>query len=128
MATACHAREDGGTAGQLPVKLKKTTPSRIEQEVALVRRNGRVLMWQRGPDSRMAGFWELPQPEQVPGLERHEVLGAFRHTITHHVYEVAVISGKVRKKASGLHWIRLSEIPGLPVSTIARKALQFAVL
>jgi A/G-specific adenine glycosylase len=127
VARHCQARERG-TAGQLPVKLKRTTPSRIEQEVALVRRNGRVLMWQRGPDSaRMAGFWELPQPEQVPGLERHEMVGAFRHTITHHVYEIAVISGKVRKKAAGLQWIRLSEIPDLPVSTIARKALEFAV-
>jgi A/G-specific adenine glycosylase len=128
VARDCDARERG-TAGQLPVKLKKPAPSRIEQEVALIRRNGRVLMWQRGPDSaRMAGFWELPQPEQVPGLERHEMVGAFRHTITHHVYEIAVISGKVRKKASGLRWIRLSDLPGLPVSTIARKALQFVVL
>src|SRR5579862_6787463 len=65
----CAALRQGRVA-ELPVKLRKATPVKIESRVAIVKRRGKILMWRRGADSgRMAGFWELPAIEQVPGLQ-----------------------------------------------------------
>ena len=55
----CQARAEG-TAGQLPVKLRKTEPVRIEGVLLVVRERGRVLLRQerrgRAADGRFLGF------------------------------------------------------------------------
>jgi A/G-specific adenine glycosylase len=113
-----------GTAAQLPVKLRKTAPERIEATLAVARRGGRVLLWRRPANSgRMAGFWELPAPEQVPGLRSTGVLGAFRHTITHHHYHFTVMAARVPRTPAGMRWFTQAQLAGLPLSTAATKAL-----
>lgn len=116
-----------GRTLELPVKLRKATPVKIESGVAIVERRGKILMWQRGADSgRMAGFWELPAIEQVPGLQGARMVGTFRHTITHHHYRVTVVVGAVRQAARGFRWIPLGSLQALAISTTARKALRLA--
>ena len=87
-------------------------------------------MWQRSADSRrLAGFWELPSAEQLPELDAMREIGTFRHTITHHRYEVTVRAGSLARQARAarpLRWIPIGTLPSLPVSTTARKALRLA--
>lgn len=126
LQTDCAARRLGRTS-ELPVKLRKTAPVKIESAVAVVERGGRILMWQRGADSgRMAGFWELPAIEQVPELKNVRVLGTFRHTITHHHYRVTVQVGAIGRAPRGLRWVPLAGLQALAISTTARKALRLA--
>ncbi len=55
----CRARALG-LQNQLPRKTKKAAPLDVEERCALVIRDGRILMVQRGPDRLWAGFWEFP--------------------------------------------------------------------
>ena len=127
LAAVCEARGAGRQA-QLPVKLPRRAPVKIAMEVAIVERRGRLLLWQRDADARrLGGFWELPSPEQLPELGALPAIGAFRHTITHHQYQVTVRSGSLARQARvarPLRWVPIETLQSLPLSTTARKALQ----
>jgi A/G-specific adenine glycosylase len=119
------AAQKAGTQTQLPVKLRKAAPVEIEKALLLIRRNGSLLLWQRGSESsRMAGFWELPEREQMPdawlaGPPAAEV----RHTITRHRYTFAVYRAEAVTVPVGFVWVPVDALAGLPLSTVARKAL-----
>jgi A/G-specific adenine glycosylase len=129
LAAVCEARR-AARQQQVPVKLRKTQPVKIAMAVAIVERRGRLLLWQRTADSpRLAGFWELPSPAQLPELLATVEIGTFRHTITHHRYQVSVLMGRLAKKARAappLRWIPVDMLPALPLSTTARKALRLS--
>jgi A/G-specific adenine glycosylase len=114
-----------GTATELPVKLRKQDPVKIAATLVLVARGERILLWQRPADAgRMAGFWELPELDQVPGIRCGAMLGEFRHTITHHHFTFRVALGSLARIPNGFHWVDRHRLDELPVSTIARKALR----
>ncbi len=124
IAPHCRALAEG-RAAQLPVKLGKPEPQRIEVTFAWIEHNDSVLLRRRAADeSRMAGFWELPFPEDVPGLEDAREVGAFRHTITNHRYLCTVIAGTLKTAPPGMRWFRKSELARIPLSTTCRKALR----
>ncbi len=126
LAAACAARR-AGHAADLPVKAPRTAPVTIARTLVVVARRGRVLLWQRSADSRrLAGFWELPAPGQLPGLRAARAVGAFRHSITHHRYRVTVLAGAVARAARPLRWVALADLRALPLSTTCRKALALA--
>jgi hypothetical protein len=97
----------------------------------IVRRNGSILLRQIAADSpRLAGFWELPEPEHVPGARAMREIGEFRHTIvsTNHCCRV-LLASTGRKLADGVcQWTPLASLKSLPLSTMARKALVLAGL
>jgi len=128
IATWCRARQ-AGTAGQLPVKLRKTAPVRIDSVLLLICRRGRVLLRRREANARlMAGFWELPTPEHLPGARVRETIGTFRHSITHHRYTFAVARASAVAACDCFRWFPPVEIGGVPLSTTARKALRLAAI
>jgi len=131
LAAMCQARR-AGCQEQLPVKLRKPQPVHIDMAVAVIVRRGRLLLWQRAADERrLAGFWELPSPGQLPELHAPQEIGAFHHTITHHRYQVTVYAGSLAAKARAarpLRWIPMATLPTLPLSTTARKALRKAAI
>lgn len=126
LACVCQGRQ-AGREHQLPVKLGKTAPVKIAATAVIASSRGRILMWQRPADSRrLAGFWELPSPEQLPDLESVRNAGEFRHTITHHHYRIAVLVANATRAPKPLRWVRITDLPSLPLSTTARKALRLA--
>ncbi|MGA2735917.1 MAG: A/G-specific adenine glycosylase [Bryobacteraceae bacterium] len=129
LAALCEANRTG-CQQQLPVKLRKTQPVKMELSVAVVERRGRILLWQRTADSRrLAGFWELPSPEQLPDLTALAAIGTFRHTIAQHRYRVTVRAGSLAahaRPAAPVRWIPLARLAALPLSTTAKKALRLA--
>ncbi|PWU07729.1 MAG: A/G-specific adenine glycosylase [Terriglobia bacterium] len=126
LSERCRARAEG-TAHQLPVKLRKVEPVHIQSTLLVVHRGGRVLLRQREREARrMARFWELPAPEQLPGARVVEILGTFRHTITHHRYTFAVAQASVSARCAGFRWFTVRQMREIPLSTTARKALAVA--
>jgi A/G-specific adenine glycosylase len=127
LAARCRARLEG-TAEQLPVKLRKTVPVRLAGTLLVVRRRGRILLRQRDAASRrMAGFWDLPAPEDLPAAKIGERLGEIRHTITHHHYLLEVRSATATVAGrDGFRWFTISQLAEIPFSTTARKALHLA--
>jgi adenine-specific DNA glycosylase len=101
--------------------------------VLLVLRGRRgVLLRRREPEARrMAGFWDLPSPGDLPAALPGRTLGTFRHTITHHHYtftvkEAAAHVGPEGPPESALRWFRPSACLEIPLSTTARKGLKLA--
>jgi A/G-specific adenine glycosylase len=129
LAACCEASRRG-TAGQLPVKLRRQEPVRLEGSLLVVRSRGRVLLRQREEQSRrMAGFWDLPTTEELPQARIGRALGEVRHTITHHHYRFDVVAASAARPPAGgpvFRWFHPAELVEIPLSTIARKGLQLA--
>ncbi len=126
VADLCRARVEG-TVFSLPVKLRKGTPVRLESRFLVARRRGRILLRQESQKARrMAGFWGLPTPEDLPDARVGERLGEFRHTITHHQYRCLVFSADFAGRLPQCRWFARAEFSGIPLSTTARKALRIA--
>ena len=126
VASLCSALANG-TVGQLPVKLRRVDPIAIEEMLLIVRKGDRILLRQREPDARrMAGFWELPTPGQLPRARIGRRLGVFRHTITHHHFTLGVAEASVASARRPFQWHEPSALDQIPVSTTARKALRLA--
>lgn len=124
LAACCRARQEG-TAGQLPVKLRKIEPIRLSGTLLVVRHRGRILLRQRdAAASRMAGFWDLPAPEDLPDAKLGARIGEIRHTITHHHYTLEVRSATCNLPGGdGFRWFTIVQLAEVPFSTTARKAL-----
>ena len=121
----CGAYASGRTA-ELPIKLRRHQPKNERVSVAVVRRGGLVLLRQRPSSApRMAGFWELPGPAELPGLANIQTHGSFRHTIVHTVFEVEVSTGVLQRTPKGMRWTDEAH-RAIPVTTISRKALALA--
>ncbi|MGH9593361.1 MAG: A/G-specific adenine glycosylase, partial [Bryobacteraceae bacterium] len=123
IAPHCLARR-GGSQTELPIRAARKPFTEAAGELFVVTRKNKILLWQRPAQSRrLAGFWELPGPVQLPNAIRGDRLGSFRHTIvqTHYLYEVW--AAEASRKTPGLEWIALEEISRFPLSTTAKKAL-----
>ena len=126
IAGDCRALREG-TVAQLPVKLRKKEPVAIAAVLLLVRDGDRVLLRQKEAGARrMAGFWELPAPDDLPGARAGKSFGEFRHTITHHHYTFTVRAASVRTTGPEFRWFAAAQLEGIPFSTTARKALKLA--
>ncbi len=128
LTAMCRGRAEG-TAAQLPVKLRRTEPVKIEGALLVIERAGKVLLKQRDvTESRMAGFWDLPSPGDTPKVRVGARLGVIRHTITHHFFTFQVHAGALtRVKVTGeFGWFAPEVLGGIPLSTTARKALKLA--
>ncbi|MGO9239635.1 MAG: A/G-specific adenine glycosylase [Bryobacteraceae bacterium] len=122
----CAARAQG-IQNELPVHLRRRDAVKLTLVLCLVERQGRVLMRQRGAaEARLAGFWELPEARFLPGAERTEKLGQFRHSITRHDYVIEVWRCTPVKAPKGFRWIATGDLSRLPLATTARKALAAA--
>jgi A/G-specific adenine glycosylase len=126
VAAWCEARRHGSER-RLPVKSHGAEAVRVELVFLAVRRHGDYLLWRRPAGAgRMAGFWELPEPAQLPESRVGARLGSFRHSITHHLYTVTVFEAEIRHAPQGLEWVPESGLENIPLSTLARKALALA--
>ena len=123
IAECCKARQQG-TENELPVKLRKVEPVKLERTLLVVQKDGGILMWRRPAESRkLAGFWELPEPHLLPSVQIGVRLGEFRHSITNHNYVFCVNIADVRRKPENFEWVSAGELQKLPLSTTSRKAL-----
>ena len=123
LARFCEARREGKEK-ELPVKLRRTEIKRVERTVLLIERGERILLWKRtDPKQKLAGFWELPEPEHLPHARIEECAGTFRHSITDHNYLFRVVRARVNKTPNGFVWVGRDELTNIPVSTSTKKAL-----
>lgn len=122
VARVCEAR-NAGRQHEFPVKRRKPSMRLIRLRVAIVEKNGMVLLRRRAAgETLMAGFWELPAPEDLHTWQPVEKIGLFRHTITHNRYTVSVFTGQIGRAPQGYRWRR--QLDSIPLTTITRKALR----
>jgi A/G-specific adenine glycosylase len=120
IAFQCQAYRHGKQR-ELPSKRKKPEPLRLTRTLLMVRGKGRVLLT---PSSRVKGFWDLPEAEQVTSCQPGVLVGEFRHTITHRQYRFMVRRAKVTRFSKPLRWFADEQLDEIPLSTTAKKALR----
>jgi len=134
VADWCQARRLG-IQDELPVKAISQKPVGLRVFVAIVEREGKVLVRQRPSSlSLMPGFWEFPQVEG-PELDRdclaarhirlETIAGHFSHSITYHKYSGSAFYGVLKgRRPVGFQWVEREKLGALPLTTITKKALE----
>lgn len=118
----CQAH-NSGTQAAFPVKTSPEKQVFARRKLLWVEKNSAVLAWRRAADSRfMAGFWELPETEQLPDAIPGPVIAAFRHSITFHNYTFDLARAAEPASIGDCEWLPLESLPTVPVSTVFRKA------
>lgn len=115
-----------GRQHELPVITKKQPFSNMDITLLIVRRGHAVLLWRRAQHSRrLAGFWELPQPDALPGVKIVKEIGQFRHTIVSTKYLCRVAAADIGRghPPEGFVFLPDAEMDAVALSTTARKAL-----
>lgn len=128
------------TRGELAAGPAKTKQKKRPITYALARRDGRILLVQRGhEESLMAGMWELPEwsptGDQVNGetvmKDTHPTVLQLRHSITVTDYAVRVVAIEGKDIADGFHpkpnsgkWFQERRLPALALTGLARKILR----
>jgi A/G-specific adenine glycosylase len=126
LSADCGARKSG-MERELPVKGRKAGIRRVGRKLLVAIEDGRILLWQRHRDAaRLGGFWELPEPESPPEAPAGEPLYRFQHAITNHIYEFHVYAAPHSQPRPPWVWVPLADLPAIPLSTVARKALRGA--
>ena len=120
VATNCGAHRQG-TQADLPRPHPKPDPVHLTRTLLLIRQRGKVLL---APGVRVQGFWDLPEPFPAARLEKR--LGNFRHAILHRHYSFEVREGSTARAPRGMRWFHMDKLADIPLSTMARKALQVA--
>jgi A/G-specific adenine glycosylase len=123
LSECCVARALGKQS-EWPVKSAPADKSVVEKQILVIEKSDRILVWQRPSDSpRLAGFWELPETDQLPGARLDGDAGQFRHTIVNTTYRFDVSRASVRGTPSGFHWLPTKNLHEVALSTTAKKAL-----
>jgi len=119
----CRARQSGRQY-ELPVKSARPGPIDVEIQLLLIEKAGMILAWKRPAESRrLAGFWELPEPAQVPRARVESRIAGFRHTIVNTNYSYSVFRGSLVRIPAKFHWLSKEKLHEFPLSTAAKKAL-----
>ena len=128
VAGQCVARELG-LQDELPVKAVRPGTARVQKTLLVIEQAGKILIWQRSmQDQRLAGFWELPEPLQVPGARVGRNIGQFRHTIVNTIFECQVFRASLGDVPKGFRWLARKKIAEIPLSTTAKKALAYLTI
>ena len=146
LSTRCLAREQG-TQQERPIRRRRPKPPLLDWAVALIERDGKVLLVRRVPNGLLGGLWELPGG-QIPeddapaeALSRHLAEGAdmraevgarlatVRHAYTHFHIAVQVylcsIQGEplVGDPWDAHRWLSSAEMAGRGLTGVTNKIL-----
>jgi A/G-specific adenine glycosylase len=141
LARTCVARATGRQATIPPPRARGRT-LRVRQRVAVIERDGRLLLRRRPATGLLDGLWEVPLLEagtrgpsaagrtgRLDGggpLVRLEArLGMVRHTVTYRRFEVEILRAAVlsEPRRGGYRWIERAGLTRLPVSSLVGKIL-----
>jgi A/G-specific adenine glycosylase len=146
IAPHCVARAKGQRIKRFWIA-KSGRSKDIEWPLAIVRQERKILLRQRTRKGLLAGLWEFPGGEKLPGHSQRDLLasqlaelsarfrperriGAFRHSITNRRIRSAVFlfdlpkNTKLRLPNRRWRWLSLSSISGFPASSMTFKAAQ----
>jgi A/G-specific adenine glycosylase len=135
LAANCRARREGRVA-EFPAARRRKAPQRVSLRLAVVRRDGRLLLVPPTGAGFWPRFWTLPQLPH-PLIKEGRRLGDFRHAVTFRDFRVEVFEARLASGdgaegrphgvaptcPDGMRWVSPAQLSRLPLSTPSRKAL-----
>lgn len=131
LSSACAARARG-LQHAIPKAPRRREPVRQRSRLAIIRRDGRLLMRRREGTGLMDGLWEFPEvaaagaaPDGAPGIAAGRRLATVTHSITHRRLEVGIHEGRLlgEPRGPGYRWVSPAAARRLPASSLVRKTL-----
>lgn len=132
-ANQCQARRRGVESDRTN-KETRATRRHVHHHAVILRRNGAVLLQQRGNDGMWSGMWQPPTVESDTPLPIRSIMrragvsiqhlakrASFQHDTTHRRITFHVYAGVTRSRA-GI-WKTAHEMSQLPMSNAHRRAL-----
>jgi A/G-specific adenine glycosylase len=111
-------------------KARAARPLLAWDALALLRKDGAVLLEKRAGEKLFGGLWELPR-EKPPGVRLHGELtprGAVEQTLTHREVRVTVHAGLASGQASeGFRWVGPDGLAALGLSSLTKKTLKLVL-
>jgi len=131
VARFCAAQATG-TERELPVKVKKAAARDVALDLALLagrsENRGKIFLVQRSSgERRLADFWELPAKSSFPKWNG-SLHGRISHQIVNDRFRITVWRGMAPRVLPPGKWFAPFELAAIPLSTIARKALDIPLL
>ena len=144
---ACCAARQLGIVHRL-FSPRKNSTRKIDWPLAVIQKDGKILLRRRPAGGILAGLWELPGGESRSGeslkaaLKRHldgigaivvaeSAAGIVRHSITDRNIRAPVYRCRYRGKPLAAdrrwRWFAFSALDNIPLSTMSRKALQLVI-
>lgn len=122
VAKWCRARRLG-IERQLPVRRRPPRIEKATRTLLVVQRNGALLLKRRPVGGQLEGFFELPEPADLPGARLGPKLGEFRHAITRRRYRIRLRAAELDLLPSEFLWLSPDQLNAVPMTTATRKAL-----
>ena len=118
----CAARA-AGTTGELPVKLKKKQARGVTLDLLLLENEGRIFLVRRSSsERRLAGFLELPEKRLFAGVSATKRT-QFGHRIVNDQLTVTIWTARLPAILPPGEWHELTDLAGIPMTTVTKKAL-----
>ena len=129
--------------GRIAKSAAKVRTRKVEWPLAVIARDGKILLRRRAERGLLAGMWEIPGGEKKPreritdALAREltsartrvasaSMLGVVRHSITDRNIRAPVylctLERDFREKIPGWRWLPLAALKKLPISALSMKA------
>jgi len=135
LAANCRAWREGRVA-EFPAARRRKAPQRVSLRLAVVQRDGRLLLARPVDAGLWPRFWTLPQLPH-PLIKKGRRLGEFRHAVTFRDFRVEVFEARLAcgdgaegrphgvapTCPAGMRWVTRAQLSRLPLSTPSRKAL-----
>lgn len=140
----CRARRSGDFDLRQLSKARQKIKN-IEWPLALIVKNGRILLRRRSEGALLGGLWEVPGGQKKPdesseaALARHlnglgepveplSLIDELRHHITHHKIKAPLFTcpdaRRVHLPGSNWRWVPLSSLRRYPLSSLSLKAIR----
>ena len=140
----CRARRSGRYETAKPARQQRSAA--ITWPLAVITRNGRVLLRRRARQGLLAGLWEVPGGKQGSGetarralarqfaspqslISRMRLVGEARHSITRYKIRAPIFFSSARTRilpqAGEWRWVPLSSVARYPLSSLSIKAIRF---
>ena len=109
---------------EFPFKKPQKKIVETHKRLLLIQEGESLLFWQRPVGGkRLGGFWELPEPAQLPGVTLTRHLGIVVHGIVRTKYVCEVWQASARSIPEGYRWLNRDSMARFPLSAMAAKAL-----
>ena len=104
----------------LPKKKLKRKSVEVEEQCALVTKEGSILLQKQGASERREGMWSLPV---LKIAKRKNAVYTAKYTITHHKVALSVYKAEKYDPKKSDQWFAMEELVNIPMPSPFRKAV-----